>query len=298
MSEPTLLLRALSVVYRSGRITRGAGRLLDSIPVRLLGGHEVWIQTPGGTLLVRTRDSGGRDLLLRRQVSHEREESRIVRILLPAVRGFLDVGASYGWYTGLASSLMPTSSLALAVEANPDVFACLKRSVSLMPRTTAVHATATAVSGTATFHCARASNLSSAVRPVGQAFTVPAATLDELWPNDCPLDLVKCDVEGGELECLVGARRLRNTWQPIWLLEFDEAMLREAGHDPGEVAAEVHGVKCLYRSEKGWSFTDSLLNVIDRPRPLKNVFLVPLPRLNWFVSALHPANTLNRLAAT
>lgn len=286
MGEPTLLLKAISLFYRRSGVQRGAGRLIDALPLRLLGGEEIWTDAVGARLLVRTRDQGARDILLRGELSHEQDEIRIVRALLCDSRGFMDVGASFGWYTGLASAMMPATGRTVAVEANPEVFRCLIRSCAQLPRTTAIFAAATASEGPVTFHCAPGSNLSSAVRPVGQAVTVPGCRLDDMWPIDDPLDLVKCDIEGGELEALIGARELRKTWEPVWMLEFDQAMLKEAGNDPRRVADELGAIGWVYRSECGWEESLSVDDVMRQPRSVKNVFLVPESRTSWFRSAL------------
>lgn len=286
MGKPTLLLKALSFVYGKTRIRRGAGALVDAIPLRLLGGENIWVQTEGGNLLLRTRDTGARDMLLRKTISHEREEILAVRALLPEAVGFLDVGANYGWYTCLASTYMPASGITVAVEANPEVFRRLESTVASLPRVSAVHAAAMATQGIVPFYCAKGSNLSSAVRPVGAAVPVPGLPLDGIWPEGVPLDIVKCDVEGGELGCLEGARKLRKTWAPIWMLEFDEAILYEAGCDPGQLAEETKTMSCFYRSATGWVGLNSLHNILGMRRVVKNVFLVPDSRLSWFTSVV------------
>jgi FkbM family methyltransferase len=49
---------------------------------------------------------------------------------------------------------------------------------------------------------------------------VDRRTIDSLWADsDRPLSFIKCDVEGHELDCLRGARRVLARWAPAWLLE-------------------------------------------------------------------------------
>lgn len=55
--------------------------------------------------------------------------------------------------------------------------------------------------------------------------TVEAVTLDELLAKSIkwPLDFIKCDVEGAELEVLLGGREVIRSQRPAWLLEVRRA---------------------------------------------------------------------------
>jgi len=267
-------------------LRRAAGKL-DWIPIGLLGGPVVWTKTESGDLVLRCRDHGARQLLLYGRYDNEVDENIIVRGLLCEARGMLDIGASYGWYTRLAAGVMAPDATRFAVEANPDVFACLEQSLYDLPGTKVRHAAATKERCTVEFHCAESSNLSSAVRNVGKVIQVDGVPVDELWSIDRPLDFVKCDVEGGELDVLRGARRVRADHQPIWMLEFDERLMIDAGIEPAAVAAEVVELSCCWRSSESWVLSDSLAAVVGTPRPIQNVFLIPASRKEQFNRTLH-----------
>ncbi|MBT8145245.1 MAG: FkbM family methyltransferase [Gammaproteobacteria bacterium] len=51
---------------------------------------------------------------------------------------------------------------------------------------------------------------------------VPVKTLDGLIPTDTPIDFIKIDVEGAELNVLRGGQRLIEKWHPLIVLEHDE----------------------------------------------------------------------------
>ena len=273
--DASLLLKAIQSVYRRTSLTRGTGRAFDAIPPVLLGGPVVWSSTDLGRLCLSTRDHGARDLLLSGHLSHEVEETAILRRLLPQCRGFIDIGASYGWYTALAA-LMGEDVAILAVEAHAEVAACLTRSFR---GSRGVSVSNVAVSdregATQLFKGPGQSNLSSAVRPVGPAVSVVSTTLDAAWSSRSPLDLVKCDVEGAELLVLRGARELRRTLSPLWMIEIDEKFIRDAGHRPDEVAREVEGLACFWRDADHWAEAACLGDILGRPRRVKNVFLAP-----------------------
>jgi FkbM family methyltransferase len=171
----------------------------------------------------------------------------------------LDIGAQYGWYTKFAANLMDPQAPKIAVEANPEVAACLGRSVSGLPGVQVLNVAATDRARRVRFHCAPSSGLSSAVRAVGVPTVVEGLPVDDVWPADQPLDFVKCDVEGGELDVLRGARWIRKTYEPVWMLEFDERFLTEADIEPAELADEVSDMLCWWRSDKdGWVLAENL----------------------------------------
>ena len=278
VGRPSALLRALLASFRVAGIQRGS-HLIDFIPLRLLGGEVIWADTDAGPLVLRISDTGTREFLIFGHPLADIEETKIVRALLPTARGMLDIGAHYGWYTKLAMNLMYSQAPKVALEANPEVATCLARSVSGSSGVQVLNVAATDRARRLPFYCARGSGLSSAVREVGAPIVVAGMPVDEVWPADRPLDFVKCDVEGGELDVLRGARRIRKVYEPIWMLEFDERFLAEARVDPDEVADEVFDLLCWWRSDKdGWVLADNLGAIVGEKRTRQNVFLVPSGR--------------------
>ena len=56
----------------------------------------------------------------------------------------------------------------------------------------------------------------------GDAFTVDVVKLDTLIPLDTPIDLIKLDVEGTEIDVLRGAARIIDTYRPLIFAEFKQ----------------------------------------------------------------------------
>jgi FkbM family methyltransferase len=273
--------------FRATGVQRG-GRLLDFIPPRILGGRVIWADTDAGPLVIRIRDTGARQFLMFGHPLSDVEETRIVCAFLPSVRGMLDVGASYGWYTKLATNLMDPRAPKIALEANPNVATCLERSLFGLPGVRVLNVAATDRRGRVCFYCARGSGLSSAVRDVGTQIVVEGLPLDDVWPADQPLDFVKCDVEGGELDVLRGARRIRNAYEPVWMLEFDEQILTEAAIEATEAADEVSDLLCWWRSDKnGWVRAKNLGAIVGEERTCRNVFLVPQRQATQFAKLIN-----------
>ena len=266
---------------------RRGGGLIDFIPSRLLGRDRVWADTDAGPLVLRIGDRGCREVLLYGHPLNEVEETKIVSALLPSTRGILDIGASYGWYTKLATNLMAPQALKIALEANPEVAACLQHSLSGLPEIKVLNIAATDRGRQVRFYCASTSVLSSAVRPVGTATNVEGLPIDAVWPADQPLDFVKCDVEGGELNVLRGSRQIRKMHDPVWMLEFNERFLVEANIEPAELADEVSDLLCWWRSDSdGWVLAESLGVIIGNTRIHQNIFLVPQRRAAKFARSM------------
>ncbi|HZD67161.1 MAG TPA: FkbM family methyltransferase [Acidimicrobiales bacterium] len=237
--------------------------------------------------MLSTSDWGARQLLLYGKYINELDETQVVSSLLPDARGIPDIGASYGWYTRLAANITPVNGMKIALEANPAVADCLSRSLEGLPGVDVRNTAATDAAGLIAFHCALDSALSSAAVPQrGAPVMVRGLPVDHIWPKGQPLDFVKCDVEGGELRVLRGARGVREAEHPIWMMEFDDGVLAESETDPSATAEEVSDLSCWWRGKDGeWSRAGNLAEVIGRPRH-SNVFLVPSRRLERFATCI------------
>ncbi len=282
VGKASVFLDIILTPFRAIGIQRGS-RLIDFVPPRLLGGKVIWADTDAGPLVLRVGDWGARNYLMFGYPLNEVEETKIICALLPSARGMLDIGANYGWYTKLAANLMDPQAPKIALEANPEVAACLRRSMSGLPGVRVLDMAAADRARKVRFYCARSSGLSSAVRAVGAPTAVDGLPVDDVWPADQPLDFVKCDVEGGELDVLRGARRIRKIHEPAWMLEFDERFLTEADVEPAEVADEVSDLLCWWRSYKdGWVLAENLGAIVGETRTCPNVFLLPRGRATQF----------------
>lgn len=259
------------------RVHRGYGRPFGRVPVRVWGGDALTIDTDVGPLLVPVRDLGARNLLIFGRLLHEVSETRMLRKLFQTTSRVVDVGASLGWYSVLATQVNPNAEVH-AFEPNPDVLPYLE--ANARGRRIQVHAMAVADrAGTVGFFCAPLSSLSSVSRNVGRRITVSASSLDDLALG--PVDFVKVDVEGGELAVLRGSRRLRaESPHAIWMIEADEAMLREAGTSLEAIDAEL-GLPTstrLYMVDAGGAWRPITAFGDMRGALHKNVLVVPATR--------------------
>jgi FkbM family methyltransferase len=244
-SSSTPILRLITRAYRSGIIPpRGCGVLFDRTPSWLWGGDSVTVDTKAGQMTLPLRDHGPRRILVFGRLTHEDVESDLLAHLAPRLRTVIDIGANVGWYSCLmANSGLPADGRILAVEPNPAVLSYLRANAARHSQITVIPVVAAAQHGDTTFYAAASSDLSSALRAVGKPLKAPATTVDQLaadYLKECRVDLVKCDVEGGELAVLRGARKLQaSPWPPIWLMEANERFLHAIGSSFDEIEAEI-----------------------------------------------------------
>lgn len=277
----SLLLRLVTGAYRSGTLPpRGTGVLFDRTPQWLWGGASARVTTPVGDMLVPIRDHGPRQILVFGQPRNEIHETQLLTNLASRITCALDVGANVGWYTRV---LGRAGARVLACEPNRQVLTYLLANCQDLDCVDVLDVAVGRHEGVATFYEASSSDLSSASRPVGRPVDVQVTTVDAIVSaHGVRPDLVKCDVEGGEIDVLQGARQLRGSPDaPLWLLEADERFLLEQGASYDDLQAEVStpGLRTFYCDRSGrWvplaRFTD--LRGTDRV----NVLVVPERRMN------------------
>ncbi|HEX6081053.1 MAG TPA: FkbM family methyltransferase [Methylomirabilota bacterium] len=132
--------------------------------------------------------------------------------LLPG-RTVVDVAARAGSYTVLAAHAVGRRGTVYAVEPDPDSRLLLVRNV-------------------------RRQRLHNVVVP---DMELRAKPLDEVIPG--PVDVVRIDVEGAEIEMLQGAERLlRGSAGAVVFVKWNPGGLAAAGHDPADLPARLQAL--------------------------------------------------------
>lgn len=180
-----------------------------------------------------------------------------------------DVGALFGLFS-LAFTLRGTNRRALAFEPNPSSRTKLEECLQLNPTARvqvfdcAVGLPDTVVEFERGFHYTAITE--STARPAeensGQRETVAIKTMsiDELIERNLdPPDIIKIDVEGHELDVLLGARRLLLAKKPLLAIELHPGLLARRGTS-GLAIAE-------FLEDAGYVFRDT-----DLKRVTKDIF--------------------------
>ena len=122
----------------------------------------------------------------------------------------VDLGANIGVYSLVQSRKMGGKGRVYAVEPNPDVYKRLQKNVTLNQALN-VHTIEAAVysrSGRIDFQCERNTLISKIARGETGTTLVTAITLDELVASQGirSIDILKIDVEGSEIDVLLGGQ--------------------------------------------------------------------------------------------
>jgi len=191
----------------------------------------------------------------------------IVRRLVAPGATAVDLGANIGVYTKILSGLTSPSGRVVSVEPVAETFEVLSRNVRAlgMANVTLVNAAVSDTtevvsmvvpdyeSGGANFYQAQVVDGAPDRPPTGRHVRVRSTTLDDLLSGHERVDFVKCDVEGHELKCLIGAESVIANHRPAWLIEV--------WGDPdgaGSPAARVFEL-LKQRGYRGWFFDGKLL---------------------------------------
>lgn len=183
--------------------------------------------------------------------SYEYQKQRVFMELIRKGNIVYDIGANVGFYTLISSAIVGDDGLVVAFEPRPRNASLLRDHIAINKLVNVkVYAVAISESdGTAQFDESR-SNLVGRLSPEG-SITVPVRSIDSLTQYDgLPFpDLVKIDVEGAELDVLLGAEATLDQCSPRILL---------ATHNQ-----DIHKKCCSFLSSKGYVLSSVLGDNIE-----------------------------------
>lgn len=211
----------------------------------------------GMTITVPWLDAGGRAIA--DTGWYEPETVDVLTSLLKPGMTFIDVGAAFGQYTLLAASLVaeppqqmyggPMAGLGqvIAYEPEPVSYAMLCKNVKrnkLSARCTLFPKGLDREKATRTLYIGSPDNVGSTslAKPYNTAREVQleVAPLDQEIGFD-HLHVMKIDVEGAELDVLVGATRVLESHRPALVIEFEETNQARFGRSCRELATYLQG---------------------------------------------------------
>lgn len=172
---------------------------------------------------------------------YEKETTDLFKkIITPGMR-VVDVGAHVGFFTRLFSKLVGPSGMVYAIEADPENFDLLEKNTRRLKNAKIYHVAASDRAGTIDFyHCEEKSGCHSALPNVPLNFKtkkilVPGSDLDSLLgrENAGKIDVIKMDIEGGEVAALRGLKKTISQNPNIAIItEFAPDWVSAAGMTP------------------------------------------------------------------
>lgn len=151
----------------------------------------------------------------------------------------LDIGSNFGYYSLLASDVNPQCKI-LAFEPAPEMFARLTHNLNLngYANVTPLNLGVSNAKGMFDFFVAdnKHSGMSGLSMPDivgGQKIQVEIATVDQILADHGNFrpELIKIDVEGNELNALLGMEHMLSFGRPVFFIEIYESNLVKFGHD-------------------------------------------------------------------
>jgi len=238
--EPNRRLSLLRLLERVGALLRriGLGRLIDRARAPALSALGEFTERVDGVVLSGETAVHSHYV---RELQEQDREGATARAFSDAVREgavVLDIGAHLGYFAVLAAKRGAT---VVAFEPNPRTVPHLRRNLELngvADRVRIVQRAVGAEPGTATFFLSRAGDESSlaAHSPEDEPVTVQVVPVDA-ETDGLRVDVVKMDVEGGEVEALRGMRRTLEEASAgvVLFVERNRHALERAGHAPTDL---------------------------------------------------------------
>lgn len=178
--------------------------------------------------------------------AYEPETTKLIHKLVRPGFVFVDVGADYGYYSLLVAQRSRDTATVYAFEPSDERY-----DQYLLPNIRRngfknINTYMTALSDTTdtiTFYTKSGSiyNLRNDISPVAQI--VQCELLDNSIPSGIRVDLVKIDVEAGEIKVLAGMKRILTANRDICLIiEINPGVLARAGRSANEISSYLSGL--------------------------------------------------------
>jgi FkbM family methyltransferase len=188
------------------------------------------VQFPSFSLYASTDDLAvGNHVLIGR--SYDPGVAAILRRRVERGMAVVDIGANIGYLTMLLASLVGQSGLVVAVEPNPENIKLLEasRRVNGFDHVLIIQAAAGRRTGLLALNVSYSNGMTTElpddVGGLFEARPVPCFALDDIHTTERRIDLIKIDVEGAELNALVGLSETIDRDRPVIVSEFSPATL-------------------------------------------------------------------------
>lgn len=223
------------------------------------------IETNGRKLLVMPNDPGISKELLKFHM-HEPVTTEFLSKKLKEGMTCLDLGANIGYYATLESKKVGKNGHVIAIEPSPVNFEYLKRNLELQKQgnAEAYNLACGSDDGEIDFLVSEFSNMCrilwEGVKPPAGKNTIvkiPIRKLDTFLKEKSieKLDLIRMDIEGGEIKVFQGAKETIKKFKPMIQIEFH----------PGRIAPNDSKSFLRHLLEEGYELTYYLIGYLDTP---------------------------------
>ena len=218
----------------------GLGPLVDRTRARMLPALGRFTVTVGG---VRLSGSVAEHTTYVRELEEGRE-GHVRTLFADSVHAgsvVVDVGAHLGWFSITAARRAGPEGRVIAYEPHPETFELLRKNLRDNGVAEVVDARRRGVgarAGRASFHLTEGGDTSSLYPASGAREVIVDLVAGDAELDGIPVDVIKLDVEGAELEALRGLERTLAAG-PRLFVECNPDALERAGSAPGELVAHL-----------------------------------------------------------
>lgn len=191
--------------------------------------------------------------------------------MLPLLKEFikngdvvLDIGAFIGDHTIYYSKLVGDNGSVIAFEPNRDSFFCLEHNLKAYKNVELINSAIGKEYGFV--------RTVDVLGNIGMNFLIPdnlggivIYSLNQMEIDR--IDFIKIDVEGFELDVLIGGKETINKFKPTMLIEINDATLARQGISRNDIFAWLQENNYIYRNiYKNQGLNDSQLDIICTPK--------------------------------
>lgn len=150
----------------------------------------------------------------------------------------IDIGAHIGYFTRLFSRLAGSGGFVYALEADPENFSLLKKNTKRLKNVVLLPVAVSDKTGSINFYRSEKTGCHSTIKDTAQhkeTITVTSSDLDRILDERAvqKVDVIKMDIEGGELNALKGMQKTLNKNHGLSLvIEFNPGCLKQATVTP------------------------------------------------------------------
>jgi FkbM family methyltransferase len=222
----------------------------------------------------------------------EPEIANFINYYLKPGMCFVDIGAHLGEYCLLASSVVNNKGKVYAFEPNPDIIPFLFNNIkhNSLENVVVVNSAVSSSNGQVILHIHKEASMSS-LRKIKSGndndfikkVTVSTVCLNSyFFDNSRKIDIIKVDVEGAELDVIIGASCLLKKSikdAPIWILEFNPLT------NTDRLKKNNNVLEILWNNDYNiFEFNKSHNNILDSPPNLSLISIMPDKTTNLIAS--------------
>ena len=215
------------------------------------------------------------------RLDHDKNMLPIIISYIPIGGVVIDIGAFIGDHTIAYAKKVGQSGKVIAYEPSKDAFDCLRHNIKDFKHIIGINCMALGsekkivpieiVGGNNGMNFIPKGIINANIDNEKYESKVVVKTMDDsLWEIQ-KIDFIKIDVEGYELDVLIGGKQTINKFKPTMLIEINDATLSRQGISRNDIFAWLTENNYIYRNiYKEQGLNDSQLDIICTPNDIRN----------------------------